>query len=163
MFGMGSGGAATYATVSAAAAAVVVHAPPPRSEFVSLQIVHVDEDNKSALNVMKGDKMITCPDKKRIFRLFKITGAEKPTWHSVVSVGPSSLISVPVTARAGCCGWADSCHSIVVAAAAVVAASATSSSSSSLYGRLPGYAASHIFSSPRNGRAPPVCSVALML
>lgn len=116
MSGMGSGGAATYATVSAAAAAVVVHAPPPRSEFVSLQIVHVDEDNKSALNVMKGDKMITCPDKKRIFRLFKITGAEKPTWHSVVSVGPSSLISVPVTARAGCCGWADSCHSIVVAA-----------------------------------------------
>ena len=58
--------------------------------------MHVDEDNKSALNVMKGDTMITCPDKKRIFRLFKITGADKPTWHSVVSVRPfCSILSTP--------------------------------------------------------------------
>jgi hypothetical protein len=48
-------------------------------------IVHVDRDNMSALNVMKGDRMISCPDKARIFRLFKITGGSKPTWHSVVS------------------------------------------------------------------------------
>lgn len=48
-------------------------------------IVHVDRDNRSALNVMKGDRMITCPDKARIFRLFEITGGHKPTWHSVVS------------------------------------------------------------------------------
>lgn len=39
----------------------------------------------SALNVMKGDKMISCADKDAIFRLFKITGSDKPTWHSVVS------------------------------------------------------------------------------
>eukprot|EP01052_Picozoa_sp_SAG31_P031548 SAG31_NODE_3353_length_4370_cov_1.783423_2_plen_77_part_00 len=45
----------------------------------------VDKDHMSALNVMKGDTMITCADKDATFRLFKITGSEKPTWHSVVS------------------------------------------------------------------------------
>jgi hypothetical protein len=35
-------------------------------------IVHVDQDGKSALNVMKGDRMIHCSDKNAIFRLFRI-------------------------------------------------------------------------------------------
>ena len=48
-------------------------------------LILVDIPEKSALNVMNGDRIVRCKDQNAIMRFFRVGSPLQPLWHSVES------------------------------------------------------------------------------